>query len=349
MSVNDVLELAQVYHLNMSPEQTVGQYVQYALGAAALAGSFVARHRVNRDFDRAVDKYAASFADQSLVNESYQEVTSGVAAPEQLERKHRLGGANTTVLLGGLAAATLFLPMTYETNEQDTAAEAVVVVDESSSMLYTSDMEEGQTRHAATLGALDELSEDYDGRLAIVQAASGTEIATNMSNDWATRLPTLEEPTLDPNGGDVLQAIDEGANLLSRDEEGNRAGALTVVTDGTVSAAPKEIDKAITKLESEGVAVQVIMPGTTDASYKRGSVEAGSSIQPQMFESTEAAVVTSSDELAEALDQGITSEAAYTEQHKSFALSGALAIATVVAGIRQYMKFGKRRSITPGL
>lgn len=349
MIVNDVLEAVQLYRFNMSPEQTVGQYVQYALGAAALAGAFVARQRVNRDFDRMTDEYAASFADQALVNESYQEVTSGVAAPEQLERKRRLGGANAAIVLGGLAAATLALPATYETNEQDVAAEAVIVQDVSSSMLYTTDMKDGQTRHAATLDALAELSGGYDGQLAIVQAASGTEIATNMSNDWATRLPALEEPTLDPNGGDVLQGIKEATNLLGRDEEGNRVGALTVVTDGTVSATSKDISKTITKLEDEGVAVQVIMPGTADASYKRGSVEAGSSIQPQVFESADVAVVTSSNELVEALDQGITSEAAYTEQHKSFALPGALAIATIVAGMREYMKFGKRRSITPGL
>ena len=214
-------------------------------------------------FNHTDDDWAAQFPNAALLEKS-------VTPDLKRVRRARLAPALAVTAGLGLAAVQFFGNPTYESTTADHDAKLIVVEDVSLSMLHSADLGDPKlTRLAAVTGALQEAS--YPGSLGIVQAGAKVLPTANLSADWKTNLAQAEKPQVDPNGGQMVTALNLAASLLPTAKNGQHEGSLLVISDGTIDDTASEIAIAASALRRSGVTIKVIVPGTAQGKYELGA------------------------------------------------------------------------------
>jgi hypothetical protein len=228
------------------------------VGSIVVAGAAILAERTV--FNHTDDSWAAQFPNPALLEQSIKPDADKV-------RRARLAPAMAvTAGLGALAFQLLGNP-TYESTSLNHAANVVVVADASLSMLNTKDVGTAQlTRFTAAKTALQEAS--YPGNLGIVQSGASVRVVAPLGSDKNT-LAQAEKPQVDPNGGNMVQAINTAASLLPI-KNGKHEGSLLVISDGTIDDTAPEITAAATAIKQSGISIKVVVPGTAQGKYQLG-------------------------------------------------------------------------------
>ena len=245
------------------------------------------------------------------------DVALGVGAEE---RKGRFGSTlrrHASVLLGsaGVAVAgiTLLGPVT-EYEVQTPGSDAVLVVDYSSSMQLTEDMEGGISRSTTVENALSDVSSRIDDMHVIVYGAnSATLPAETELSELSDAVASAE---IDPNGLALETALSDAQNIIEGAGEGTRN--VVVVSDGIIEDK-LAVRNTLTEMTEQGISVSAIVPGTEDGTYVTSEYQqvpfpSGATIEP--FENligVEVNQTTQASAITVAVENGINKDATTTE------------------------------------
>ncbi len=227
-----------------------------AAGSLVAMGVVLAAERTT--FDHTGDKFAVQFPNPALLERA-------VIPDEAKNRRARLAGTLAMTAGAGFVALQLLGQPTYESTELNHEASVVVVRDVSFSMINTKDL--GVSRSAAVGTGLREAS--YAGRLSVIQSAAGApRVVLPLGSNWKTRLDSAEKIQVDPNGGQMVPAIDLAESLLPLSNHGKPEGTIVILSDGSIDQSPANVAVVAQRLKHDGVAVKVVVPGTTNGEYK---------------------------------------------------------------------------------
>ena len=211
--------------------------------------------------NRTAETYGVQFPNQALLEES---VTPDL---KKVNRERLAPAVLVTAGLGLVALQVLGHP-TYESTTPNRDANVMVVQDASLSMLNTKDLGNPDlTRLAAVNSALQASS--YAGKLGIVQSGANFKTTAPLGSDRKT-LVQAEKPQVDPNGGNLVGAIDSAVSLLPI-KNGKHEGSLVVISDGTIDQSSQDIAVVANALKQAGVTIKVVVPGTTQGKYQLGA------------------------------------------------------------------------------
>lgn len=183
----------------------------------------------------------------------------------------------------GIAALQLAQP-TYDATYPDAKAEVVVIADSSSSMFAKDLGEPGVTRYAAAIQGLKE--SEFQGSLGIIQTAAETELITKPIVGWRPQAASIDQPRVNPNGGEIGPALDLAASLFTEDPETKlRSGTIVMLSDGTVNKSREQLQTQADKLKKMGIIVRVVVPGTSEGTYvlPKSTQKVKAGIQPDNF------------------------------------------------------------------
>lgn len=233
-----------------------------AAGSLVAAGAALLAERAV--FNRTDDTWAAQFPNAALLEQS---VTPD---PNKVRRTRLAPALAVTAGIGALAFQVLGNP-TYESTTANRDAKVVVVQDVSLSMLHTEDLGTPRlTRLTAVNTALQEASASYVGNLGIVQSGATVRVTAPLGSPKA-RLTQAEKPQVDPNGGQIVPAINLAASLLPSAKNGKHEGSVLVISDGAIEQSSAEVATVASALKRDGVSVKVIVPGTAQGKYELGA------------------------------------------------------------------------------
>ena len=253
--------MAEINHIIDSMAQ-FPQGIDHPIAAAVsmvVAGTVgIVEHGVH---DRTADKYGVQFSNQALLEQS---VTPNL---KKVSRERMAPALAVTAGLGFLAMQLMGNP-TYESSTPNRDANVIVVQDASLSMLNTKDLgNPNLTRLAAVNSALQTAS--YAGKLGIVQSGANFKTTAPLGSDRKT-LMQAEKPQVDPNGGNLVGAINSAVSLLPI-KNGKHEGSVVVISDGTIDQSAPEIAVVASALKHEGVTIKVVVPGTPQGKYELGA------------------------------------------------------------------------------
>lgn len=247
-----------------------------AAGSLVAAGTVLLAERAV--FRRTNDTWAAPFPNAALLEQS---VTPDL---KKNDRERMAPAWAMTAGIGFLALQVLGSP-TYESTTVDSTANVIIVKDASLSMRNTKDIGSlGMTRAGAVDIGLQKASASYAGNLGIVQSGANVRVTLPLGKA-KDRLVQAEKPKVDPNGGQIISAINLAVSLLPTAKNGQHEGSLVVISDGTVDDKATEVAATAVALKKEGVTVKVIVPGTAQGKYELGAnrqqIQSGAS--PEVF------------------------------------------------------------------
>lgn len=199
-------------------------------------------------------------------------------------RRDRLAPVLAEVAGLGLVAAQFLGHPTYESTITDTHANVIAVEDVSFSMAQTHDLGSATiTRDQAVATALE--TAPYKGSLGVIQAAASAKVAVPLNKNWHSYKNELHKGLVDPNGGQIVQAMDLAGSLLQQ-AAAKHEGTVVVVSDGTVDDSGEAIATEAAKLEKEGIVLKAVVVGTGEGTYSlNGSKQqTPSPVQPDRFD-----------------------------------------------------------------
>jgi hypothetical protein len=285
---------------------------------AALGVACVASWLSSRKFDKSVEPIALQVANADQLAASVTE------SPKEI-KKIRLQPVRRMLLGGSLVTIGLASGFTYNTTQIDKHTDEAVVVGTTGSERYTQDVNEsGVSRYDAVQKGIS--TANYHGNLGIIQSGADSKITLNLTTHWKSRSAQALKPQVDPNGNGMdpvklTPSINLAESLLQPGKKvGEHTGTILIVSDGTVDDSPAEIAATASKLHKEGVKVEVVVPGTSNGTYKLKGInrEISSKANPGMFDSFGADSVVQA-KSAQEIEQAIRHEVADadTSNHKN--------------------------------
>lgn len=195
-------------------------------------------------------------ATQVKASQAYEQAVKD-KEPSHFRRHTAIASLWGVAALAGVQAAGPY----YESRESRSDASVMVILDTSTSMREAEDVS-GHSRLDAALNALRKT--DYNGKLGLVIAADGAIPAVALSDEitWRKNLDKKING-VSSNGGDIPAGIELASSLLPADT----LTELVVITDGTTDTG-SAMSATAEKLDKQGRQITVIMPGTTNGSYK---------------------------------------------------------------------------------
>lgn len=309
MSAGEILD--NLSHLPDGIDHPAVVGIAAAATAAAISGTYL-HHRFAEAKRAEVFGGNHELAEQAVVN-----VRGGRETVASKSR--RLAPVLGVIAGAGLAAAAYFGHPTYDTSHSDTGANNMIVIDGSNSMIYTK-MDSANTRYAA---AIDGLSTDsaYQGRLGVIVTGADSATSIPLGSDWHKSLRVLEEPGVDPNGGQLASAITDAVQqlplIVTKDGQQKRNGQVVVVSDGSSSINSTNagnIEQAINNVRQSGASVRVVVPGTADGSYKLDGQTYASAAEPQLFGASDVIEAASASDVASDIRRAVASTSTIHEQ-----------------------------------
>lgn len=199
-------------------------------------------------------------------------------------RRDRLAPMLAELAGAGLLAAQFLGHPTYESSIADTHANVIAIEDVSFSMAQTHDLgSDAVTRDQAVATALGEVP--YKGSLGVIQTAASTKVTVPLNKDWLSYKAALGKDSVDPNGGQLVQAMDLAGSLLAQ-AGAKHEGTIVVVSDGTVDDSPEAINSEVAKLKKEGITLKAVVIGTAEGTYNlaNSKQQVSSAVQPDRFD-----------------------------------------------------------------
>jgi hypothetical protein len=253
-----------------------------ALAAGSLLVAAACTLAMRRTYEHTEEPLAAKFPNPALA--------AKVLPNAKKNRQSRLAPAAAEIVGLGLIGVSIFGQPNYHTDKLDSEANTVLVDDVSLSMIKTADMGEPDTsRSAATHRGI--FAADYTGKLGVVQTAGNQDVVLNLSSSWKDHTKVITRTAVNPNGGELVPAIETAASLLPANpsKPGKREGTLVINSDGTVDGSSLEMAKEAAKLKQEGIRVKVVVPGTFQGSFKLHPKSSSPStpvpVKPELFAS----------------------------------------------------------------
>jgi hypothetical protein len=249
-------QITNLTSFSLEDAKNTAAYVGMAIPPAVVIGRGVTNHFGRRQ----TNAEGIGGVDLELIDEVQKQNHGAVWAQVK-----RYGGS--LLLATGLSALIgNGLDPTVETKSVKSGA-GLVVLDQSNSMVYTSDMENGLERldaAAYSVGVLSELApEDY--RLGVIAFAGDHQTTVPLTTDRQA-LVSLESQTVDSNGGDMLSALDVADDILAAESDEIPTN-MFVISDGTIEDTEK-VKAKIVEITEKGTKVTVVVPGTAEATYK---------------------------------------------------------------------------------
>ncbi len=254
-------------------------------------------------------------------------------------RSHRLsGGLMSLIGLGMLVGAQLAHP-TYETEHANSNANTILLLDTSSSM-DTADLgQPGVSRLQSSANAIATTS--FKGKLGVVEFAAANKTRVTLSQKENQTMPNLAERTVDPNGGNLVEALQASIDLLpshsakdnkGKDEKISRDGTVTIITDGTVDSSKKEIKDLVT---ANDVDLNVIVTGTPEGTYEKAGQSVSSAIQPDLFSpigKDNITIASTQAEISKAVHETVK-DASTNRQEHDWQIANGVALILLASGI----------------
>lgn len=248
--------------------------------AAALAitgGTLYARYQMSRNFEQGAIDFRRN-GDALLASQ---------LGTERATDRQRLQPVYVTAAGIGLIAMQLIGQPSYDSLIKNDEAEAVVVLDASSSMIFTNDITGSkESRYGAAVAAVD--ATKYAGNLGFIETAGSLKTITKPVKNWRNYSKELKNPEVDSNGGQLADALETAASVITEDTATKkRAGTVLIISDGNGVESNKQISDKVDSLKQNGLTVRVIVPGTPKATYRlpKTTKDVDSSIKLDTFTS----------------------------------------------------------------
>lgn len=276
------------------------EHPELAAASLAIAGGLVlAQLGIHR---KVQEKFTADIPNPALIDASVEEVHSQSRVGNRVTQSswRRLGSTMLIMTGLGLAGAAWFGDAKIETTNDNSDAKTVFVVDGSLSMLHTKDVGSKQSRFEMVKNALG--SVDDSGNAAFVEFAANNHLVEPMTADWQAAASELGTKNVDPNGGQLVSALELAASVLPRESSSatkkpaNRGETVLVISDGTIedtqeiSGTTKDTEEALKEelstLRLQNIQSKVIIAGKEKASYNLhdGSGNIDSGIDAHVFD-----------------------------------------------------------------
>lgn len=266
-------------------------------GGATAAVAAVAMMMVKLGFDKTSDQYATDETNSAQWEHSIKKVDAKAADPNAAATPDVKGNDKArripiALLLSGLSIWSVnhFAKPFYNTTHVDDDSNVVAVIQESYTDIDTRDVGDLDgvqvTRAEAVAKGIDSTS--YKGNLAVIQAGAGSTPVINLSKNWQRHESLISETQVDPNGADVVSALQEAEKLLplsnSKDSQ-THEGTIVMVSDNPASNTAGQMSSEASTLAAAGIKVRVVVPGTVSGSYKLNptSPAVSSQTDPSIF------------------------------------------------------------------
>lgn len=263
---------------NFPPE--VGHPAVAGVAAIATGLAVAAEFRLH---ELAKDKFATRFHNEVVLKQAIEDIGGN-------SRAHRIVAAIGATVGVGLAAGSWGSELTYDSERADSNSRVAIVVDSSLSMRHTQDMGDGKTRYASVIDGI--ANSGYGGHLAVVETGQNYRVSLPMDPEWRSKVDKLEQPhkEVDPNGGELVPAVDEAISLLphtrtnSKNSNVTRKGTVVMISDGTITSNQSDLAAVASKAKKSGVKLRIVVPGTEAGTYSvNGSPANKSGIKPEVF------------------------------------------------------------------
>jgi hypothetical protein len=232
------------------------------VGAAITAEFFAFRDR--RENSATTDLPGYEAGDDVLAEQSIVGTTTGKKAIiKNRWREFR------TLGWGSAALGVSMMGPTLDREVPVPDAAAVIIVDDSTPMRLTQDMENEETRRLSTQNGLRlafPLPEDLS--VGVVNFGAEAEVALGLSLDRELLIEAIDEQNSDPTSSNLADALKSAQDIFEGYTVQDAPRAVVVMTDGGVDD-PDGVREQLTLLASEGIDVSVIVTGTEDGSFKR--------------------------------------------------------------------------------
>lgn len=280
---HEIIANAAITQANILPDKVdhPGLVAASAVVGGALATAAWISHK------RSDEKMAVEFPNPVAMEQAIRDVR-GDDIEGNSSRLRRLRIAPALAMVAGTAVTAMGAlgGFKQESTSSKESAQTVMVQDASYSMQYSRDL--GTSRLSATIDALN--TSGYRGNLSVIEAATDSTTRIPMERSWRDDLTELRKPEVDPNGGNIADAIDDAMSDLpiEKNDKGDRVrrGTVLVVSDGTISNTQKQMAKVAERAKENGVNLRVVVPGTPDATYQiPGSQPVKSGVNPDVFAS----------------------------------------------------------------
>lgn len=292
---------------------------------------------------RTSEAFAVHSTNPPLLEQTIVAVDGSVAKANRIGRPRRLTGGLMSLVGFGMLVGSQTGQFTYETEEANSAASSVVLLDTSFSM-DTQDLgQPGLSRLQAAVDGLEHAT--FAGNLGVVDFAQTHSVRIPLSKQWESQANSLASRPIDPktgdfvvnpNGGNLVNALERSIELLpgqisGEDQSISRDGTIMVVTDGTEATDPEQVSEL---LANNDVDVSVIVTGTPEGTYVRAGSRVDSGIRPELFESISdnVTVAGTPEEISAAIEETIE-ESGTTRQEHDWQLVDGLGLVLLGAGI----------------
>lgn len=319
--------------------------------AAATAGALAAGYLLARHHN-ASEQDGTTHYNRAGLMQALEDSGANTDAAKRANTRYRVGPLAAAAVGVGIMTTGVLGGFYHESTAPNGDAKVVIIEDVSNSMLRTNDMVGGLSRSDSLYNAMQAAAQSgYAGEAAVIQVADGDNVAIPMSKDWGTQLVILEEPTVDPNGGDIVKAMQDAAAILPYvpsmpDEAPKRTGTIVIGSDATVSNEQSQIAAEIASLQDAGVTVKLIVPGTKEGSYTLAGQETKSGIQPELFETLGAENITITDspeQVAQSMTELLQTEGTQTNRDPYVLITAAgLAITLAGGGVAGFRAASRR-------
>lgn len=260
----------------------------------------------------------------------------------------RIGSTALIVMGLGIAGGSTLANPTYETTSPNNQANTAVIVDSSLSMLHTGDMDtQKTTRFTSAESALQ--SSNYRGNMSVVQFGDGDHVTIPLSKTWKSQLNRLNQQQVNPNGGDLVHALETTASLFpdnSKKQSQNAGNTIVVVSDGTIENTADELTAEAKKLAAQKINVEVVVAGNENTTYKiDGSKPVQSGVQPEIFKGFgEQNVIqaTNNNQVIKAVDSKLKAAGSSKENQSWRVLMGAGLALAAVGLVKDYLQRARK-------
>ena len=304
------------------------------LSAAAVAAIAGAGY-LGRDYmSRANEQGAVDFRRNATALQASQ-----IGTEKATDKQRR---APAALALAGLALAAVQIGQPfYNVSLPNPNSEVAVVADVSNSMYYGHDVGSPKdTRYSAAIDALKQSK--YQGWLGFVQTANSNKIITKPVKNWQPLVKEFAKPQVDPNGGQLIPALERASQVLSEDPHTHqRSGTILVISDGTVNESAQDLTTEASKLQKTGITLRVVVPGTPDGGYilpgTTQTIKAGAAAD--RFDGFGAHVYRATN--VAAINQAVQSQleaSGITREHRNWPVPGALGALALLVALGQFSK-----------
>ncbi|MCW2957089.1 MAG: hypothetical protein JWO69_1958 [Thermoleophilia bacterium] len=250
-----------------------------AVGAVGVAAYFANRHHAGTHEKGGHNARGI----QSTIWATQEAMRANAIGTEKKDAKQQFSPVKQIAVGLGLSAVQFIGMPGYEATFPDADAEVMVIADASNSMTQTFDLGSKEvSRYDAVISGIEK--SDFAGSMGFIKMGETVTMTSKPAKDWTTQIPLLKETAVDPNGGQLIEALTRSAEQISLNPETKkRSGTLILMSDGTVSNRTVDLAKKAEQLKAEGLTLKVITPGTAAGTYidKETNTEAKSAVKPE--------------------------------------------------------------------